>query len=143
VCQRRLLAEWGLGMLPAFLMLVSQTVLGADGAIQDNYGQPAPEVWAWFSPLVMPTLLLILGVVGAQVHQPGAAHKRIERFYYRLAFTFAALYLGIINVLVIGVPLMGPAVGAGFLTHTSLFLGPLQGVVGASVGTLVVKAAET
>lgn len=147
VCQRRLLFEWGLGILPAFLILAGQTVLGGDPAIQEHYGQPPIEVWAWFSPLVMPTLLLLLGVVGAQAQQHEGAGKSIDRFYYRLAFTLAAVYLGIINVIVIGAPILAETTRMfssaveSLLEHTSLFLGALQGVVDAALGTLVVKAA--
>jgi hypothetical protein len=95
----------------------------------------------------MPTLLLLFGVVGAQAQQHEGAGKSIDLFYYRLAFTLAAVYLGIINVIVIGAPILAETTRTfssaveSLLEHTSLFLGALQGVVDAALGTLVVKAA--
>lgn len=148
-CQRRLLVQWGLGILPSFLILAGQTVLGGDLALQEHYGREPSEVWAWFIPLVMPTLLLIFGIVNAQAHQPEEPDKEIkeiDRFYYRLAATLSAAYLVIINAVVIGAPIvvesttLPSAVGVNLLKNASLFLGSLQGVVDAALGTLLVKA---
>jgi hypothetical protein len=55
-CQRRIVLTWAVGVLPASAILMAQ-------ALWNTYGEKTVGVIEWFLPSVMPTLLLVIGVV--------------------------------------------------------------------------------
>jgi hypothetical protein len=54
-CKNRLLTIWGFSFLGIFIVLLVQSFAG-------KYGDRHLEVTGWFVPLMLPTLLLMIGV---------------------------------------------------------------------------------
>jgi hypothetical protein len=139
-CQRRLLLVWYTGAAPAFLVLSIQTQLN----FYEGLGQNPNEVWGWFLPTLMPTLLLVTGVVAAQARKPSPQEQTVERYYFHLSFGLSVFYLAMVNLILLAMPLimqgqdLPPIIG--YLTKSSLFLGPIQGLVGAAMGAVFTSA---
>ncbi|QRN97939.1 hypothetical protein JRI60_02330 [Archangium violaceum] len=139
-CQRRLLLVWYMGAAPAFLVLIIQTLT----SFYEGHGQSPNEVWGWFLPTLMPTLLLVTGVVAKEARKPHSQEQTVERYYFRLAFWLSVSYLFVVNVVLFAMPLLRQLQGSesiiGYLTKSSLFLGPFQGLVGAAMGAVFTSA---
>ena len=115
----------GAGSL-ALLLVVTSILRGRADA--------AREVWSWFLPLVLPTLGLIVGVLGA------AARTQKEEALVRKSFADIATglsvgYLAIVALTVLLEPL-SPIRGADLHGMSNYWLGPLQGLVVAALGYL-------
>ena len=139
VCQRRLLAIWYTGVLPAFLTLFIRTITVDGPTFEDYYGQSVSGVWAWFSALLLPTLGLITGTVVAQAHELVPSPKTIDRFYYRLTLWLSVAYLAIVNVVVIGSGVFSRYVD-NLLSLSGLALTFLQALLDAALGTIFISA---
>lgn len=136
-CQRRLLLVWYIGAAPTFLVLIAQTLL----SLYEGYGLNANEVWGWFLPSVMPTLLLVTGVVAAEARNPSPQEQTVERYYFRLAFGLSLFYLVVVNLILLAMPFILQQVDEAqdiirYLNKSNLFLGPVQGLVGAAMGAV-------
>lgn len=130
-CKRRLAILWFIGGLAFFLLLVFQSIFG-------KYGAKVEEAWAWFLPTIMPTLSLIIGVLVFDAAAAGGTDKQIERFTFQLAFGLSAVYLVLVGL----IPLVQPFTSLSpfeLMKRSGLWLGPLQGLVAASLGAFFVK----
>src|SRR5688572_20573438 len=78
--QWRLAALWSAAFGIAVVFLLVRTLAGA-------FGAKADEAWAWFSPLMTPTLGLIFGVLAKRTR------ASVEKGWFWVAFGFSALYL--------------------------------------------------
>jgi hypothetical protein len=126
-CQRRLAVALYAGAAPVFLVVFVQT-------LRDVYGERTQEVWAWLLPTILPTLLLITGVVAAQALRPRDPHApTVDRFFYRLTLGITIAYLLLVNAVFFLRP-FSPLSPLGLLQRASLFLGPLQGLLDAALG---------
>ncbi|MDG4595799.1 MAG: hypothetical protein P9F75_08920 [Candidatus Contendobacter sp.] len=133
-CKKRLASLWILSGSALFILLVLQSILG-------KFGTRVEEAWAWFLPTIMPTLSLIIGVLVLDVSSTRQSDKKIDRFFFRLAFGLSVIYL----VLVMLVPLIQPFTGSSsfeLMKQSNFWLGPLQGVVAAILGAFFVKGAR-
>ena len=130
-CQQKLAAIWFLGGGFTFTMVVIQTLLG-------HYGEQANDAWAWLSPAIFPTLALMIGVLARQSH----ADATVDKFFYRLSFGLSASYLLLLNAVILLQPLEPASNGtpAEVLKHTSIFLGPFQGLITASLAVFFGQA---
>jgi hypothetical protein len=126
-CQRRLLATWYLGVAPTFVVLLGQTFFGF-------YGEKAGDAWSWLLPAVMPTLLLVMGTVKAAAKQSATTEQTVDRYYFRLAFTFSVAYLLILNAVLFTVPFS--PLPLEHLRQSNFFIGPFQGLVGGALGAV-------
>src|SRR5688572_24060328 len=89
--------------------------------------EAAREVWSWFLPLVLPTLGLMIGVLGA-----AALAERKETFVRKsFADIATALSIGYLAILASTILLepFSPARGAELYSISNYWLGPLQGLV--------------
>ena len=130
-CKRRLAILWFVGGLALFLLLVFQSIFG-------QYVDKVEEAWAWFLPNIMPTLSLIIGVLVLDATAAGGKDKQIERFIFQLAFGLSAVYLALVGL----IPLVQPFTDSSpfeLMKRSSLWLGPLQGLVLAALGVFFVK----
>jgi hypothetical protein len=72
-----LLVIWLVGGGAAFFVLMLQSIFG-------RYGNNLQAVWSWFIPTVVPTVSLMLGVLGASalsVHSAGP--QVVRRFFFK------------------------------------------------------------
>lgn len=94
-------------------------------------------VWTWFATAMIPTVLLIAGVLVQSALQKGAQTRSVSKFVYRLALLVSLAYI----LLAFALPFLGVAAEQwGGLTRGELlvnstgWLSPLQGVVTAVLG---------
>lgn len=130
LCKKQLAILWFGGGLALFLLLILQSIFG-------KYGNKAADAWAWFLPTTMPTLSLILGVL--LLDMGGGTDKLVERFYLHITYALSCVYLVMVGM----VPLLQPLTAwppIELMTQSSLWLGPLQGLVAAALGAFFVKA---
>lgn len=127
-CQRGLAVLWFAGGAPVFLVVFIQT-------LRDVYGDRTQDVWSWLLPTLLPTLLLITGVVAADALRGVPANPVIlvDKFFYRLTAALSILYLLLVNAVFFLRP-FSPLDPLILLQRASLFLGPLQGLVAAALG---------
>lgn len=113
----------GAGGLTAILVVSSILRGQADGA---------REVWSWFLPLVLPTIGLMVGVIGA------AAIVRQQESYVRKSFSEIALWLSVAYLVLVALTILlepfSPLRGAELHAMSNYWLGPIQGLVIAALG---------
>lgn len=131
MCRRRLTILWfGVGSV-LFIGLVLQTEF-------DRFGTWAEDAWSWFLPSIMPTLLLIVGVLVVDGTSGGAVDKKVDSSLFWVAFSLSAFYLLLVAMVIILQPFTGVALRDS-MKVSSLYLGPLQGLVAAFLGAFFVK----
>ena len=133
----RLGAVWFAGSGLIFALLVVQSIAGV-------YEDRAQSIWGWVLPNLVPTLSLMIGVfAGAALLEEADTDKmRVRRGFYRLSVGLSCFHLMAVLLTILAQPLM-PALSAestvdprASLEMSNLWLGPLQGFVAATLGTL-------
>jgi hypothetical protein len=128
VARNRLAILW-LGAAAAFfLLLIVQSVMG-------HFENRSQEVWSWALPTVMPTLTLVLTVLGADALKSEESDQVVKKSFLRLASLVSGFYL----LLVISTLLIEPFTSIrvlDLLKLSNLWLGPLQGLVTSALGLL-------
>jgi hypothetical protein len=130
----RLSAVWLVGTGIVFVLLVVQSLLG-------RYEDKTQEAWGWLLPTIMPTLGLIVTVLGYTALDPIFSQAVVRRSFFRVAIWLSVMYLLLI-LLTIGVqPFVARDANAAVeLMRTSqLWLGPFQGLVASALGVLFVS----
>jgi hypothetical protein len=129
----RLATIWLSGAGLVVIIVVLQSLL-------HRFGPATQEAWGWLLPTIMPTLGMILTVLGYSALDPVASASVVRKDFFRLARALSIVYLAMVATTV----LIGPFAasdGAGMidLMHTSnLWLGPMQGLVASALGVLFV-----
>jgi hypothetical protein len=130
----RLSAVWlgGAGLI--FVLVVIQSLLG-------RYEDKAQEAWGWLLPTIMPTLGLIVTVLGYTALDPVFSQSVVRRSFFRVAIWLSALYLLLILLTIAVQPFVAQDANAALeLMRTSqLWLGPFQGLVASALGVLFVS----
>jgi hypothetical protein len=137
-------ARWRLALLwfsvcgVIVLLLIAQSVGGV-------FGGQLQRVWGWALPNFLPTLALMVSVFAAEALRPGeAAGIQVRRNFFVLAAGLSVFYLGLLLVAILVQPLLqifnggvgGMAVRIELLETSNIWLGPMQGLVVASLGVL-------
>jgi hypothetical protein len=129
----RLATVWLAGAGMVVLIVVLQSLLG-------RFGARTQDAWGWLLPTIMPTLGMIVTVLGYTALDPTLSTSVVRKAFFRVAFNLSISYLALVALTV----LIGPfakADGAGMidLMQTSnLWLGPFQGLVASALGVLFV-----
>jgi hypothetical protein len=126
--RNRLAVLWLVSAALLFLLLIAQSVLG-------HFENESQKVWSWALPTIMPTLTLMVSVLGADALRPDAPTVLVRTAFFRLAFLSSLFYL----FLVIATLLVEPFTSINFpdlLQMSNLWLGPLQGLVTGALGLL-------
>ena len=111
-----------------FLILILQSVFG-------KYAAKVQEVWGWALPTLMPTLSLIITVLGASALKKDRDQTYVRRNYYQVSFWLSAAYL----LLILAIILIEPFTKrepVELMQLSNLWLGPFQGLVAAAIGVL-------
>jgi len=125
----RLSAVWFIGSGVTFFLLMIQSLVG-------KFGSDTQQVWSWFVPSVVPTLSLMISVLGASAL--GQAEKRRVQFtFYRIALWLTIAYLLVLFATLIAASARPPAIDTLLLSNA--WLGPLQGLVVAAIGFLFIS----
>lgn len=133
-CQRRLALLWLIVAVVLFSLLITQSVLG-------KYGGASEQAWAWFLPTVLPTLSLMVGALVSSARQQSGG-EMVDRFAYRVSFGLSVFYLGLVGA----VPLVQPLTTRTpleLMALSNLWLGPIQGLVGLSLGLYFLSGRRT
>jgi hypothetical protein len=102
------------------------------------YGPAVQEVWGWILPTLMPTLGLIVTVLGYTALDPGLSGTAVRRSFFRIAYWLSASYLFLI-ILTILIQPFSRANPVGLMRMSNLWLGPFQGLVASALGVLFVS----
>jgi hypothetical protein len=94
----------------------------------------AREVWSWFLPLVLPTLGLMMGVLGAAA-MTTRENTLLRKSFVDIAFWLSLAYLSILSLTILLEPL-SPLRGADLHGMSNYWMGPFQGLVVAALGYL-------
>ncbi len=118
----------GAGFL--FLIVLLQTIFG-------KYGEHSADAWGWLLPAVMPTLSLILGVLVSDQLGRSEAREEADRFLFVMVLVLSIFYLLVVSSTLLLAPFaaMSPL---ELMKASSLWLGPLQGLVCAGLSAFFV-----
>jgi hypothetical protein len=120
-----------LWLLLAGLIILILIVQSATG----KYAGKVQNVWSWALPTIMPTLSLIVTVLGANALEAQPQAAKVRRSFYLVALWLSAIYLILVlcTITLDSVTTYDPL---ELLTVSNLWLGPLQGVVASSIAVL-------
>jgi hypothetical protein len=150
-CKKILATIWLVGFIFPFLILSAQTLQGT------FWGGKESEAWALFTPMVLPTIGLIIGVLVADATNPPSEDKKITTTIFWVTLVLSLLYLGLVNAIFIAMPSL--AANAADVTavpdagkdaaktsalldsfkRSGLMLGAIQGLVTATLGVFFVS----
>lgn len=119
---------WFCGAAMIFVLLIIQSVLG-------KYGDDLQDVWSWFIPTTIPTLSLMIGVIGANALEATDKPSQVNRFFYQLTWWLSLIYL----LILFGTIVIEPVVKKDsfeLFKLSNYWLTPLQGLVVAVMGFL-------
>lgn len=130
---RTLMAALWLGLgITIFLIVVLQSLLG-------KFGTDTQNAWGWLLPTIMPTLGMIVTVLGYTALDPNFSKTVVRKSFFWVAFALSAIYLLLI-LMTIAIQPFVPSRNPIELMHTSnRWLGPIQGLVASALGVLFVS----
>ena len=132
-----LAAVWGIGASAVFVLLVVQSQLG-------RYGDKTQEAWGWFLPTIMPTAGMITTVLGYTALNPMQLMVDVRKSFFHAATFLSLLYLVLILLTILLQPFraLDASKAVQSMQQSNLWLGPLQGIVAASLGVLFFSKQE-
>ncbi|HVR10221.1 MAG TPA: hypothetical protein VMW75_19395, partial [Thermoanaerobaculia bacterium] len=110
------------------LVLIVQSVAG-------KYAGQAQEVWGWALPTFLPTLALMVAVLGAGALEPVADTTQVRGDFYVLALWLSRVYVALIVGIILVEPL-SPLEPLALYKLSGLWLAPFQGLVTSAIGVL-------
>jgi hypothetical protein len=123
---------WTIGGGLALVVLMLQSMFG-------RYGQQLQTVWSWFIPTVVPSISLMLGVLGATALTAKFSEpKSVRVFFFEVARYLSAFYLCIL-LMTIAIEPLTKISAVELYTMSNYWLGPTQGLVVAALGVLFVS----
>lgn len=128
IAQKRLLILWTISGLFLFLLMVLRT----SGNI---YGEKTNDAWSWFLPTIFPTLSLMVTVAIADQR----SNEQSNKFLYKLAFFLSGFYHLLVLFTILN-PIPNVNTPLQMMKVSNLWLGPLQGVVAATLGAFFVRS---
>jgi FlaA1/EpsC-like NDP-sugar epimerase len=124
----RLATVWLTGSAIITAIVVCQSLLG-------RFGDKTQEAWAWLLPNIMPTLTMIVTVLGYTAMDQQASRFVVRKTFLRFSISLSTIYL----MLVLLTILMQPFASGDPLQSmrvSNLWLGPFQGLVASALGVL-------
>lgn len=122
---------WFIGGGMIFFIMLIQTILG-------KYEEHSEQAWGWFLPTIIPTLSLIIGVFVMDNTNKEDHMQTCNRFLFRLSFILSFMYL-IVVFLTIAMQPFSAFSSIELMKKSSLWLGPFQGLVSASLGAFFIQ----
>jgi hypothetical protein len=122
---------WIGGTSLIFIIVVFQSLLG-------RYGNQAQDAWGWLLPTIMPTLGMIITVLGYTALDPLFSSAVVRRSFVQVSVWLSAVYLILILLTILIQPFAG-ASALELMQRSNLWLGPFQGVVASALGVLFVS----
>jgi hypothetical protein len=104
-----------------------------------TFGDKVQEVWGWALPTIIPTLAMIVTVLGYTALDPSTSTAIVRRSFFRISWWLSLFYLLLILLTILIQPFlssMNDRLQA--MRISNLWLGPIQGLVASSLGVLFV-----
>ncbi len=120
-----ILRIWLIGAGMSTLILVVTSILRGNA-------DAARDVWSWFLPLVLPTIGLMVGVVGAAALVKNG-ERNVRNDFFNIAWWLSIAYLFILSLTILLEPL-SPLKGSELYGVSNYWMGPFQGLVIAALG---------
>jgi hypothetical protein len=125
---RSLIAKiWFSGGGVCFALVMFQSITGRFAGI----GQ---QIWAWFTPTIVPTLGLIIGVLASTALEDDT-DRTVKRFFYHAAVGLSLAYLIVLLLTMLLEPIAGMH-DMDYFNFSNYWLAPIQGLVVAALGAL-------
>jgi hypothetical protein len=125
---RTVLAKiWFTGGGVCFALVMFQSITGRFEGI----GQ---QIWAWFTPTIVPTLSLIIGVLASTATEDDSG-RTVKTFFYHAAIGLSLAYLIILLLTMLLEPIAGTH-NMDYFHSSNYWLTPIQGLVVAALGAL-------
>jgi hypothetical protein len=130
----RLSILWLVGGGLLFVLMVLQSLMG-------RYADKTQEAWGWLMPTIMPSLSMIVTVLGYTALDPLYSTSVVRKSFFNMAFWLSTLYLTLVLLTILVQPLVANAPGeaVGLMRQSNLWLGPFQGIVASALGVLFVS----
>jgi uncharacterized membrane protein len=138
VVRARLATVWLAGGGLIFVLLVVQSLMG-------RYADKTQEAWGWLLPTIMPTLAMIVTVLGYTALDPVSSTFVVRKVFFQVAFWLSTLYLILVLLTILIQPIAAndPAKAVEVMRLSNLWLGPFQGIVASALGVLFVSKQKT
>lgn len=128
--QQTLAIIWLIGSAATAIILFFEMQSG-------HFAGKEKEVWSWFLPNVMPTLLLIIGVLVASAVKPAANPANPDSFLFKVTAGISVFYLFLLFATVLLQSNGTPALP--LMSNSNFILGPMQGLTAATLGIFFAK----
>lgn len=125
---------WFIGSGLIVMLIIGQSVMG-------KYQNKVQEVWGWVLPTILPSLSLILSVLGASALANELETVRVKRSFFRIAYSLSVVYLFLVVMTIVIEPLT-TFESLELLRLSNLWLAPLQGLVTLALGVLFFTKAK-
>jgi len=129
--KRRISILWFTFSIFLFLLFLIQKIGG-------HYSDEEKEAWGWMIQNILPSLSLIISILIIDAANLIDRTKKIERFYYRLAYLASFFYLLTVLFTLLGEPFSKYAT-LKYFQLSELWLAPLQGLVTGILGVFYFK----
>jgi hypothetical protein len=125
---RKVIAQiWFIGGGISFALVIFQSIFGRfQGIVQ--------EIWAWFTPTIVPTLGLIIGVLASTASEDDTG-RTVKHFFYHASLWLSVSYLAVLLLTMLLEPLAGSH-DLAYYHLSNYWLAPIQGLVVAALGAL-------
>jgi hypothetical protein len=129
---RKSLATVWLGASSVILTIVAlQSLIG-------KFGDRTQDAWGWLLPTLMPSLSMIITVLGYTALDSSYSKSVVRKTFFRIALFSSMLYLLLVLLTILIEPLTGKD-PIELMHMSNLWLGPLQGLVASAHGVLFVS----
>jgi hypothetical protein len=130
--QRALAGTWfGTSFVIVSIVLI-QSILG-------HYSDPA-EAWGWVTTNLVPTLSLMVGILVAENVGKAEPDRDVDAFLFQLALGLSLFYLLSLLLTLLLSPFAQSLPLALMKQSQQLWIGPIQGLVTASLGAFFVRS---
>jgi len=129
--KKKIATFWFVFSLILFLIVFIQTITG-------KFENNVQEAWGWLFALILPNLTVIISTFVSDINRPDVDTSKVDIFYLRLTLGLSLIYL----LAVITILLLQPATSKTIIQlmrESSIFLGPMQGLVSGSLGLFFLK----
>jgi hypothetical protein len=135
----KLAIVWLGGGAVIILILVLQSLLHR--YVDPVSGDLTQEAWGWLMPTILPTLGMIVTVLGYTALDPNDSKSIVRQSFLTLALSLSVFYvlLVLLTILIQPFASRNASDAIGLMRTSNLWLGPVQGLVASALGVLFVS----
>jgi len=131
VVRVRLGATWLIGAGAIILIVVVQSLLG-------RFDDKTQEAWSWLLPTIMPTLGMIITVLGYTALDSAKGSTVVRKTFFQVSLSLSVFYLLLVLLAILIQPFTGRE-PLELMRISNLWLGPVQALVASALGVLFVS----